>query len=71
MICVVLQSACNTEVDKSNNSRYLITGTGYYYIHGALHMFIGSDAQGGVRCLRLVRGRDFNVGRVGILVVDY
>jgi hypothetical protein len=34
-------------------------------------MFIGSDAQGGVRCLRLVRGRDFNVGRVGILVVDY
>jgi len=47
VICVVLQSACNTEVDKSNNSRYLITGTGYYYIHGALHMFIGSDAQGG------------------------
>ena len=34
-------------------------------------MFIGSDAQGGERCLRLVRGRDFNVGRVGILVVDY
>ena len=31
VICVVLQSACNTEVDKSNNSRYLITGTGYYY----------------------------------------
>lgn len=27
--------------------------------------------KGGVRCLRLVRGRDFNVGRVGILVVDY